>query len=365
MQNLQGKANQKKLEKVVAGEIERYDKEKIKTFLIQGFNDLDFTFHKKKVLIKPNLLSAQPCEKAVTTHPLIVAALAELLKDNACDICIGDSPGYEPVEKVLKKAGFLETIEYLDIKISRFDKKIVKRWDGVSPYREFVLGEDPEMYELIFNVPKLKSHTMMGLTLGVKNTFGFIHAFDKAKWHLRAGKDRDIFARVLIDIHGIVAPHITILDGIEGMDGEGPSNGRVRVFGITVMSENAFILDHYIEKMINLPYLLPVTKEAKNISLIGDYKAIVYGNPRIEDFMMPKTMDTDWNLPGGIKTILRNFFIKKPKLKKDKCKGCGVCINVCPASAIELFKGYVKFNYKNCIRCYCCQEMCPNGAIKI
>ncbi|MCX7966697.1 MAG: DUF362 domain-containing protein [Syntrophorhabdaceae bacterium] len=353
------------MEKVIICEIDKYDKEKIKAFLAKGFNDLNFKFQRKKVLIKPNLLSAKPPEKAVTTHPLMVASLAEILMDNSCNVYIGDSPGYESTDKVLQKAGYMEIIRHLNIKISRFDEKIVKRNEGISPYKEFVLGEDPDRFELIFNVPKLKTHTMMGLTLGVKNTFGFIHAFHKAKWHLRAGKDRGLFARVLIDIHNIIKPHITILDGIIGMDGEGPSHGRIRNLGIICISKNTYALDYHIERMIKLPYLLPITKEAKKISFIGEYEVIEYGNPVIKDFVMPKTMNTDCNLPEGIKTVLKNLLIKKPKIKRGICKGCGVCIKVCPASAVEAFNGSVKFDYKKCIRCYCCQEMCPNDAIKI
>ncbi|HOP86449.1 MAG TPA: DUF362 domain-containing protein [Syntrophorhabdaceae bacterium] len=353
------------MEKIVAGEIERYEKERIKTFLEKGLNDIGLTFHNKRVLIKPNLLSGHPPEKAITTHPLVVCAIAEILKDNSCEVFIGDSPGYESTEKVLKKAGFLEIIQSLNIKISRFDKKIVKRRDGISPYKEFTFGEDPSSFDLIFNVPKLKTHVMMGLTLGVKNTFGFIHAFDKARWHLKAGKDRELFAKVLIDIHNIVAPHITVLDGIIGMDGDGPSNGRVRTFGILCISKNAFALDHFIEKMINVPFLLPVTKVAERFSLVNEYETVIYGYPKIEDFILPNTINTDWNLPSSIKTLLRNLFIKKPKLKKDKCKKCGICKNVCPASAIYLSEEHIEFDYKKCIRCYCCQEMCPNNAIKI
>lgn len=353
------------MEKVIVGEIKSYDKKHIKAFLEKGFTDLDLSFFQKQVLIKPNLLSAHPPEKAITTHPSVIDALGEILRDNSCEIYIGDSPGYESTEKVLKKARFYETIERLDMKILRFDRKIIKRRQGISPYREFVLGEDPFEFEIIFNVPKFKTHTMMGLTLGVKNTFGFIHAFDKAKWHLRAGRDRELFARVLIDIHNIIKPHITILDGITGMDGDGPSNGRIRDLGIMAMAKSAFILDHFIEKMINLPYLLPVTKIADEYSLIGDYEVISYGAPKIKDFIMPKTISADWNIPKGLKTILKNFFIKKPEVKKDKCRACGICIKVCPASAIMSFKDYIRFDYKKCIRCYCCQEMCPNNAIKI
>ncbi len=352
--------------KIIAGKIEGYNFYSIREVLEKGFNSLEFHPFKKKVLLKPNLLKASPPENAVTTHPCIVDALSSILRDYSCEIYIGDSPGYESTAKVLKRSGYTDVIARYNIKISSFNKKIFKRINGISPYKEFIMGEDPNDYEIIINLPKLKSHTMMGLTLGVKNTFGFIHSLHKAKWHLRAGKSREIFARTLIDIHRIVNPSITILDGIIGMDGDGPSNGRPRDFDLICISKDAFILDHYIERLIGLRHRLPVTEEALKHSIIDEYEVEEYGHILIRDFIMPGTMmDTDWAIPGRIKGLLRGFFIKKPRLKKDVCQGCGLCRDICPAKAIRFNNETPFFDYKSCIRCYCCQEMCPKGAIKV
>ncbi len=353
------------MERIIIGKIEAYQVNRIREFLEKGLDDIGLEYSNKKVLLKPNLLSGNPPEKAITTHPAVVDAISGILKDHSCDVYIGDSPGYESTARVLKKAGYTGVISRHNLKVSLFDKKIEKRYDGISPYREFLLGDDPDGYDLIINIPKLKSHTMMSLTLGVKNTFGFIHRLEKAKWHLRAGKDREIFARVLIDIHRIVHPDVTILDGITGMDGDGPSNGRVRDFGIMGISKDAFILDHYIERMIGLSQWLPVTNEALRNSLVKEYDIVAHGNPEIDDFLMPQSMATDWNIPGRIKGFLRGFFIKKPRLKKDICEGCRICMKVCPANAINFTDNIPVFDYNKCIRCYCCQEMCPNGAIKV
>jgi uncharacterized protein (DUF362 family)/NAD-dependent dihydropyrimidine dehydrogenase PreA subunit len=355
------------LEKIAAERCDSYDIKTLKQFLYTGFREVDFKAAHQRVLLKPNLLSGKLPEKAVTTRPEFVRAISELLLDFSCDVYIGDSPGYESTEKVLLKSGIMDVAKDCGLKILAFNKKIVKKYQGISPYREFILGEDPDNFEIIINIPKLKTHVMMGLTLGVKNTFGFVHALDKAKWHLRAGMDKMIFASILIDIHNIVKPSITIIDGIIGMDGDGPGSGRVRNMGLVALSKNAFALDHYIEQLAGLPFALPITSKAKEHSMVPDYEIACTGLPVsfINDFQLPGTMDINWNLPGMVKKVLKSVFIKKPKLKKGICKGCGVCVHVCPAGALSINERIALFNYKKCIRCYCCQEMCPEGAITI
>lgn len=354
------------MERVVIGRCDTYEVDKLKEFFHKGFKEIDFNGTRSKVLLKPNLLSGKPPEKAVNTHPEFIRALAEILLDYSCDVYIGDSPGYESAEKVFKNSGIMDIVESIGLKVSHFDRKIVKQWQGISPYREFIFGEDPDYYDIVINLPKLKTHEMMGLTLGVKNTFGFIRSFDKAKWHLKAGRDRMLFASILIDIHNIVKPELTILDGVVGMDGNGPSNGRARNIGVIALSRDAFVLDYCIEGLINVPSPLPLSLKAKSKGLIKEYEIVAYGMPIvISDFQMPKTIDVDWNLPAFAKNILRNMFLKKPKLDNGKCKDCGVCIDVCPAEALSFFEEAPRFDYKKCIRCYCCQEMCPEGAIRI
>ena len=354
------------MERVVIGKCDTYEAGKLKEFLHKGFEEINFNVDHSRILLKPNLLSGKPPEKAVNTHPEFIKALAEILLDYSCDVYIGDSPGYESTEKALKNSGIMDIVEGTGLKVSHFDKKIIKKWHGISPYKEFVFGEDPDYYDVVINLPKLKTHGMMGLTLGVKNTFGFIHSFDKAKWHLRAGRDRMLFASILIDIHSIVKPEVTILDGIIGMDGDGPSSGRARNFGVVAISRDALILDYCVEGLIGLPSPLPVSLKAKSKGLIKGYEIVAYGMPIvISDFQMPKTVDADWNLPVFAKNILRNMFVKKPKLDKGMCKGCGICIDVCPADALTFSEEVPLFDYKKCIRCYCCQEMCPEGAIRV
>ncbi len=211
--------------KIVAGRCDGYDSPELRRFIERALNEVGLLFDGCRVLLKPNLLAGKPSHKAVNTHPQFVRVLAELFLEKGCDVHIGDSPGYESTERALKSSGILSAVRDLPLKIAPFDKKVIKKSRGISPYREFLFGEDPASFDLIVNLPKLKTHAMMGLTLGVKNMFGFVPRFEKAKWHLRAGRNAALFAAILIDIYRLVNPTITILDGIVGMEGDGPASG--------------------------------------------------------------------------------------------------------------------------------------------
>lgn len=349
--------------RIVAGTCLSYDAALLGGFFSRALDELGFAVRGARVLFKPNLVSGKPPGKAVNTHPLFVHALARVFLERGCAIFVGDSPGYESTEKALEKSGIADVMRDLGLGLAPFDKRVAKSNAGISPYKEFLLAEDPLDYDLVVNMPKLKTHIMMGLSGGVKNTFGFIPHLDKAKWHLRCGTDKSLFASVIADIHTVVKPSLTVLDGVVAMDGDGPSNGRVRSLGLVAVADNAFSLDCFLEGALAFPSTLPVSAVARKNGLAEEATLIDLGLPEIEDFRMPKTMQTDWNLPGLVRETARNVFTSKPKCNVKKCTVCMTCVHVCPAGALALEKKGPSFDYRKCIRCYCCQEMCPTGAI--
>jgi uncharacterized protein (DUF362 family)/NAD-dependent dihydropyrimidine dehydrogenase PreA subunit len=242
---------------------------------------------------------------------------------------------------------------------------VAKANAGISPYREFLFAEDPLDYDLVVNMPKLKTHTLMGLTAGVKNTFGFIPGLDKGKWHLRCGTEKSLFASVLIDVHSVVSPALTVLDGIIAMDGDGPSHGRARDLGLVAVSDNAFSLDAFLEKTLSFPVPTPVSAVLERKGLLKQAAVVNLGMPEVRDFVLPRTVAIEWNLPPLVKETVRRVFTRKPKCDARRCTMCRTCINVCPAAAIVAAEEGIAFDYRTCIRCYCCQEMCPAGAITV
>ncbi|MBP1749104.1 MAG: hypothetical protein H6Q52_1643 [Deltaproteobacteria bacterium] len=353
------------MEKVIAGPIDSYDTQKIKAFIEKGLRETGLAIA-GRVLVKPNLLSGKVPDRAVTTHPVFLEALIELLKDYSCSVYLGDSPGYESLERVLRIGQYTDILERFGVHITPFTNEIVKRIDGVSPYREFLFGEDPDRYDHVINVPKLKTHGMMGMTLAVKNTYGFIRGFAKGRWHLRAGTDKSLFASILVDIHRIAAPRVSVLDGILGMSGDGPSNGTPVDLGLIALSPSAAALDDFIEQRLCPQAFHPVTECARVNGLLEPYEVIDLGIPPVPAFFpMPRSCAADWNIPSPIKRVLRNIMVKKPKPDRRNCQLCGICAKVCPAQAIEIRNDTLQFNYSACIRCYCCQEMCPHDAIRV
>jgi uncharacterized protein (DUF362 family) len=284
------------MEKILAGPIDSYEPRKIKAFIERGFQETGLSI-KGRVLVKPNLLSGKPSERAATTHPLFLSALIELLKDHSCTVFLGDSPGYESLERVLKVGQYADMLRHLGVATVPFTNEVPKRVEGVSPYHEFLFGEDPDNYDHVVNVPKLKTHGMMGMTLAVKNTFGFVRGFAKGRWHLRAGVDRALFASILVDIHRIAAPSVSILDGIVGMSGNGPSNGTPVELGISIIARNAVSLDDFVEQWLCPRSEHPVTECARTNGLLGPYEVIDLGLPPAPAFPMPESCATDWTSP--------------------------------------------------------------------
>ncbi len=351
--------------RIVAGTCDRYDPHDLRSFFERAFREVGFTFERSRVLLKPNLLAGKAPDKAVNTHPQLIKVLAGMFLERSCEVYVGDSPGYESTERALKGSGIMEVIRELKLKVAPFDRRLLKRSHGISPYRDFLVGEDPADFDIVVNLPKFKTHAMMGLTLGVKNVFGFVPRFEKAKWHLRAGRDARLFAAILIDIYNIVKPSITILDGILGMDGDGPSSGRPRELGIVAVSQDALALDAFVEGLLRLSARLPLTDLALEKGLVEQADVVDLGVPEIRDFIMPGTMDVGWNLPSVVRNLMKRVFVKKPKCAHDLCRKCGICAEVCPAHAVTSDEEFPTFDYKACIRCYCCQEMCPEGAIRV
>jgi uncharacterized protein (DUF362 family)/NAD-dependent dihydropyrimidine dehydrogenase PreA subunit len=353
------------MSKIVAGRCDGYNPAELRRFLDRAFTEVGLVFDHCRVLLKPNLLSGKSPHKAVNSHPQLVRVLGEIFLEKACDVYVGDSPGYESTERALRNSGIMSVAHELRLKIAPFDKRVIKKSHGISPYREFLFGEDPASFDLIVNIPKLKTHAMMGLTLGVKNMFGFVPRFEKAKWHLKAGREPLLFAGILIDICRLVNPSVTIMDGVLAMDGDGPASGRPRELGVIAVSRDALALDAFIERCLALPSPLPLMRLALDKGLLEETEMVDLGMPPIKDFILPKTMDVGWNLPGAVRHTMKALFVRKPKCAQDLCRQCGVCAEVCPASAIKTDEEFPAFDYKKCIRCYCCQEMCPHGAIKV
>jgi uncharacterized protein (DUF362 family)/Pyruvate/2-oxoacid:ferredoxin oxidoreductase delta subunit len=315
------------------------------------------------VLIKPNLLIPAKPHQAVTTHPLVVRAAAEYALDQGARVQISDSPGSGTFKKLLKEGGYQEALNGLDVIIKPFDSTLKK--DIGEPFGRIDLAKDVLEADVVINLPKLKTHSQMLLTLGVKNLFGCVVGLQKPEWHLRAGVDRDMFARLLVSIYKTIHPHLTLIDGILAMEGHGPGkSGTPRRLGVLAASRNAPALDLAVCQMLGVnPAGFPTHKAAKDIGLIGDRVGIAGDYNRVDHFNLPELGSLTFG-PKPFHKLMRKHLVQRPVSDVRLCKQCGECWRYCPAQAITSDKKSLAFDYDACIRCYCCIEICPYGALR-
>ncbi len=319
-----------------------------------------------RVLIKPNLLSARPPEEGVCTHPEFVRTVVQLVKEAGGIPAIGDSPGsfftIKSIDEVYAKSGMKKIADEERIKLVRFDKIIhINGYPIARALKEF---------DLVINLPKLKTHTLTILTGAVKNLFGFMPGLNKAQCHKRAPNIRE-FSRILADIFSITKPRLSVMDGIVGMDGDGPAAGRVRKCGLVLASSDAVGLDAIFAGIVNFPYsenalLREVVNRnlgkgrLEDIDIVGED----LDSCRIKDFRLPQT-ELIYRFPSWFSKPLARFLNFRPVINEKLCEKCNICRDTCPIGAIAITKEVSKINRAKCIKCFCCHEVCPYDAIYI
>lgn len=324
----------------------------------------------ERVLIKPNMLAAKSPEAAVTTHPALVKVVIEMVKAAGGVPLVGDSPGIGGIRKVAAKAGILTVVEEAGAELAEFSEAV--EIQGSGTFKRIGLARPYVEADRVINLPKLKTHEMMTMTCAVKNLFGAVVGTAKAAWHLKAGADRDLFARMLVEIYLLRKPDLTIVDAIVGMEGNGPGSGDPRHIGALIAGSNALAVDVIAAELVGIPSkLLYIERAAEKMGLAGtDRKQIeVCGENldrlKIADFRMARITDVQFGLPGFLKQPLRNHLTSRPVQNPAKCVLCGICADACPPQVIAIREKNFTIDYQHCIRCFCCRELCPHDALDV
>ena len=323
-----------------------------------------------RVLIKLNLLMKRVPERATTTHPEVARAIAVAVQSAGGIPVFADSPG-GPFAKgmltgVYETCGIAGVAQEIGCELNG-DFSTTQRYtpDGVAARQLDLIGVLDHV-DAVISVGKLKTHGYTTMTGCVKNLYGLVPGTTKVEYHARYPKV-ELFSQMLVDICDCVKPCFSILDAIEGMEGEGPSGGRPRKIGALVGGCNPHLVDVVGARLIGLaPERVTTLAAAQSRGLLTAYTLV--GDPIetlvLSDFDIPMNLKkTNWlRLLDKLPQALR----PRPVFTHRLCDGCGTCARVCPGKAIHMDENRrPQVDLNACIRCFCCQELCPKTDIEV
>ncbi len=324
-----------------------------------------------RVVVKPNLIHASPPHEAATTHPEVVRGVVEALHRLGHRVVIADSySGAFPwsrrgLQRVYHETGMGEVARMTNASLS-FDLS----WE-IRPISSRVLARVEALRvvteaDFIVNVPKLKTHAYTGFTCAVKNLFGVVPGHFKVGYHARFS-DLDRFNDALRDFALSLPVRLTVMDGVEAMEGEGPAAGVPRHLGVLVVGEDLLAVDRYAARCCGMsPRSFPW--------LNGDRLVIEGPTPEeaIPGGLVPATphrLDMGVFKSGLVRSIarrvLKDVFSPAPRVDPTRCTRCLACVAACPVDAMRNVGGAPRVERQPCIRCYCCHEACRFRAIAI
>lgn len=327
------------------------------------------------VFLKANLLMAKRPDLAITTHPLLIGEIARRFLSRGCRVIVGDSPGgpfhVAALQHIYRVCGLTEAAKEFGFELNLDVASKEINYAAGQRGKQFTMVKAMVEADHLISIGKLKTHGMMLYTGAAKNMFGTIPGANKVQYHLNM-PDYDDFARLLVDICRAAGPDYAIIDAVWGMEGNGPSGGTPKYVGALLAGENPFAVDCIGAALMGLaPESVPMLRVAlenhfcsNSPEILGD---ALTSFPQ-EPFRLPESKPIHFyrgKLPQPIADFLDNYTRPWPIFNGLDCNGCGICARSCPPQAILLQAGRPQVDLAKCIRCFCCHELCPNGAIEI
>jgi uncharacterized protein (DUF362 family) len=298
--------------RVFLAEVKSYDHEPLLAALKDGWKQLGPDAKNKNVFLKINLVDYRK-DLPVCTDPAVVAAAIDLLRDaGARDVKVGDGPALARntediarltgIEAVCKKAG----VEFVDLNID--DLETVKNPVQFTEIEEFVFPRSVLHTDLLISVPKLKMHHWALMTCSMKNMFGVVpgrkYGWPKNILHIRGINSS------IVDVVASVKPHFAIVDGVVGMEGDGPLSGTAKELHAIAMGDDLAAVDTVCGMCVGLPVEnIPYLKLAGMVlgnSNIGQIDLIGASIESLKKkFALPPTFEEDGR-PKNLSKLEKN-----------------------------------------------------------
>jgi uncharacterized protein (DUF362 family) len=275
------------------------------------------TLYSAKVLLKPNLITARN-GKLACTDARFIAAVASWFMAHGTQVAVGDSPSFGTSHSVLEAIGALPALRRLGVTVVEFRRT-----------REVVLpgGHSAAMAaaalecDLLINLPRVKAHSQMRVTLAVKNLFGCLSGFHKPWWHMVHGGVNGRFARLLVDLLAVLPSGYTLVDGIVAMHRTGPIHGEPYALGVIAGGANPVAIDTALLALLAIdPLRSPLWCASQRAGMPGI---------ALEDLLFPLASPAsvcvdDFIVPGELGPIRFNpFRFMKNSFQRALLRGLG------------------------------------------
>ncbi len=206
------------------------------------------------------------------------------------------------------------------------------------------------------------------MTCAVKNMFGSIPGFRKSEYHRDAPKPGD-FARVIADIYSLTKPHLSIVDAVVCMEGDGPSSGNPKYLGLLFAGTDAVALDMVAAKIMGFKDgEIEITSTAQEKGLGAEsFSEMEMVGERFAELSLPKFVLPSNRLlkliPRFLLAPIKPLVWVRPAILDGNCINCNICVDNCPTNTIQKGEKKPSFDYTDCINCMCCHELCPEKAV--
>ncbi len=239
------------------GKARGYDDD-IASIIGNGLKELGITKEQvqgKRILLKPNLVETLQGATHITTHPLMLQGAAEAFrKYGAAEVIVAEGPGHcRDTLRILEQTALMDVLRSERINFTDLNQDswyTARNAGGKTKLKQLILPQTLKRVDWIVSMPKLKTHHWAGVTLSMKNLFGVMpgifYGWPKNVFHWE-GIEQSIF-----DINATVGAHFAIVDGIVGMEGDGPIMGKPKQAGVIVMGRNLAAVDATCSRIMGI-----------------------------------------------------------------------------------------------------------------
>lgn len=368
------------MDKVSVISCDSYDVDKLAEIIERQFCEFEaqgpIVKQGDNVVIKPNLVMGRRPDEATTTHPEFIAAIIRAVKKRGGTAIIAESPGgpytKASLRAIYNRTGITQVAERegavlnYDVgyeEVPSKDGRVVSAFNIITPIAHA---------DVVISAAKLKTHGQMTYSGAVKNLFGAVPGLMKPEFHYRFPEKAD-FGAMIVDLCKTISPAISFIDGIVGMEGNGPTGGTPKEFDVILAGTNPHAVDLVACSLIGFSAdKIPTLADAVSRGLcphdVSDVEITGEGiDGKKIKIKAPDSVSLDFvaDLPAFLRVPIGKMLTPRPAIVKRTCIGCGKCAESCPQHTIKIVGGKAEIDYSKCIKCYCCHEMCPKRSIKI